>query len=71
MTIQSNNTIMRMRYLASEIGHTLSVVDPVAATFTLTKDIDRKTIHPIGAAASTAATKTVLAPVDPSIINSV
>ena len=64
MTVQSPNTIMRMQCLASMIGHTLTINDPVAATFTLTADKDRKTVHAAtGAAASAAAIKSALAAV--------
>jgi hypothetical protein len=67
MTAQSPNTTMRMQYLASEIGFQLKTVDPVAATFTMIADKDRKTIHSTGVAASASAIKTALAPVDPTI----
>jgi hypothetical protein len=51
------------------IGHTLTINDAVAGTFTMTKDLDRKTVHPTGVAASAAAIKTALSVVDPSIVN--
>lgn len=70
MTVQSPNTIMRLQLLASMIGHTLVINDPVAATFTLIFDRDRKTVHPTGVAASAAAIKAALAPCDPTIVNS-
>jgi hypothetical protein len=57
------DTIMRMHYCASEIGHQMTIVDPVAATFTLLRVKDR-TVHALGVGASFAATKTVLAAVD-------
>jgi hypothetical protein len=60
---------MRLQYLASAIGYQLQVVDPVAATFTMVFDRDRKTIHSTGVAASAAAIKTALSAVDPSIVN--
>jgi hypothetical protein len=69
MTVQSPNTIMRMQYLASEIGHQLQIVVSVAATFTMVSARDRKTVHSTGVAASAAAIKTALAPVDPTIVS--
>jgi hypothetical protein len=71
MTVQSPNTIMRLQLLASMIGHTLTINDPVAATFTMIADKDRKTVHPTGVAASASAIKTALAPVDPTITSAV
>jgi hypothetical protein len=71
MTVQSPNTIMRLRLLASMVGHTLTVVDPVAATFTMIADRDRKTVHSTGVAASASAVKTALSAVDPTIVNAV
>ena len=68
MAAQSNNTLMRMQYLSTEIGHQLKTVDPAAG---LINARDRVTVHPIGAAATAVATKAVLAPVDPSIVNAV
>jgi hypothetical protein len=57
-----------MHYCASEIGHQMTVVDITVPTFTLLRVRDR-TIHALGVAAAFAATKGVLAPVDPSIVN--
>jgi hypothetical protein len=36
---------MRLQLLASMIGHTLTINDAVAGTFTMTKDLDRKTVQ--------------------------
>jgi hypothetical protein len=70
MTAQSPNTTMRMQYLATELGYQLQTVNPATPTYTMVKDLDRKSIHPIGIAASASAVKTALSPVDPSIVNS-
>jgi hypothetical protein len=71
MTVQSANTTMRMLYCASELGYQLQTVDPVAATYTLVKDKDRKTVHATGVAASAVAIKTALSVVDPTIVSAV
>jgi hypothetical protein len=70
MTAQSLETTRRLRYLASQIGQVLTVVDPIAGTFTMTSDKDRKTVHATGVAASASAIKTALASIDPTIVNS-
>jgi hypothetical protein len=72
MAALSPNTLARMQYCASELGYSMKVIDPVNNTFTLTKDVDRKSVHPtLGAAATTAAVKTAESTVDPSITSAV
>jgi hypothetical protein len=67
MVAISPNALRRLQYCASELGFTLQVVDPVANTFTLVFDKDRKTIHSTGVAASAVSVKAAMTPVDPSI----
>jgi hypothetical protein len=68
MTALSPNTVMRMQYLASEIGHQLRTENATTPTFTLIRDKDRG-IHSSGVAAAASAIKTALAPVDPTIVS--
>jgi hypothetical protein len=70
MTALTPNTVMRMQYLATEIGHQLRTENPTTPTFTLVKDKDRS-IHASGVGAAAATIKTALAPVDPTIVSAV